>query len=232
MELYRYLTEHTTSDHAFIAITGAGGKTTLMTRFAQYLKGLGKSVLITTTTKVLSPYGHGYQEDLVFCDDAILAHEPEKGKVVFYAIGSKEDRKWTSPPFEILAQLKERYDVVLCEADGARMRPVKVHTSRDPVVPDFSTDTISVLGLWALGKPVWDVVFGDDRNLTVDFAYVKWLIHEPEGLLKGSVKGHRTILFNGADACDYAAMFDLGYPEDVCVLAAALDKGVLYGKIQ
>lgn len=232
MELYGYLTEHAVSDHAFLAITGGGGKTTLMCNFAQYLKSQGKRVLVTTTTKVRSPYVHPYGQDMVFCDDSILDFRPNCGQIVFYAIGSKEDAKWTCPPMVNLEALKDRFDVVLCEADGSRMLPVKVHTQRDPVVPACTTHTIAVMGLWAIGKPVSEAVFGDDRALVVDRNYLSWLVHDSEGLLKASLPGHRTLVFNGGDENDASMVLGIKYPSDVTVLTAALDKGVLYDKIQ
>ncbi len=233
MELYKELASLTGSDKVFVSLTGGGGKTTLMTMFADHLRSAGRKVLITTTTKIMSPQRHDYGVDRVFSDDSVLSVRPQGPCVVLYALENPETGKWFCPPIMNLKSLMDVYDVIINEADGARRLPVKVHTQRDPQVPPFSTYTISVLGLWALGKRTSEVAFGEERDLVVDAQYLNWLLRDGEGLLKGSLEGHRAIVFNGAEDCrDLSVLRTLEYPPDVRVLAASEMEGRIYEEIR
>ena len=71
MDLYEVLSRKACTEKTFISITGGGGKTTLMTEFASYLRSSGKRVLMTTSTKIMSPYKHDYKADRIFSDDSV-----------------------------------------------------------------------------------------------------------------------------------------------------------------
>ncbi len=233
MDLYKELSSLTGTDKAFISLIGGGGKTTMMVGYADYLRSIGKRVLMTTTTKIMSPYIHDYKADLIYSGDEVLSFSPKAPCAVLYALVNPDTRKWSSPPFERLETLMERYDVIINEADGSKNLPVKVHTQRDPQVPGFTTYTISIMGLWAFGRMTSEVVFGEDRDLKVDVEYLNQHIKDPEGLLKGSLEGRRAIVFNGAERLeDLSFLRDLDYPSDVHVLAASEMEGRLYEKIR
>ena len=233
MELYRELASLTGTDKVFVSLIGGGGKTTLMIMYADYLRSIGKRVLMTTTTKIMSPQRHDYGVDRVFSDDSVLSFMPSEPCAVLYALENAETGKWYCPPIDNLKALMDRYDVIINEADGAKRLPVKVHTQRDPQVPPFTTYTISVLGLWAVGKRTTEVAFGDGRDLVVDKAYLNWLIKDSEGLLKGSIVGRRVIVFNGAeDFEEFGILRELDYPEDVRVYAASEKEGRIHEEIK
>ena len=229
MELCRTLASFFSAEKPFVSLSGGGGKTTLMVSLASYYRNLGKRVLMTTTTKIMSPAFHDYGADVVFGDDAVMDYFPESACSVLYALKNEETGKWTAPPPEQLEALRERYDVVINEADGSRRLPLKVHTSRDPVIPAFTTDTVCITGVWGIGKKACEVSFGDSRDIPVDEEYLQHYIDDPEGLLKGSIPGCRTILFNGAEDFSEARILkDLKYPDDVRVLLASEKEGKIY----
>ncbi|MBR2282040.1 MAG: putative selenium-dependent hydroxylase accessory protein YqeC [Spirochaetales bacterium] len=233
MGLYREIASLTGMGKAFISLIGSGGKTTFMERYADYLRSAGKRVLMTTTTKIMSPHRHDYGADMVFSDDSVLSFRPEGPCAVLYALENPETGKWYCPPIGNLEALMGMYDVVINEADGARLLPVKVHTERDPQVPAFTTFTISILGLWAIGRRTSEVAFGEERDLVVDADYLNWLLHDVEGLLKSSIVGRRAIVFNGAEeCCPLPLLKGLEYPSDVHVYAASEREGRIYGKIR
>ncbi len=233
MDLYKELSALTGTDKAFISLIGGGGKTTLMVNYADYLRSIGKRVLVTTTTKIMSPHLHDYKADLIYSGDEVLAFYPKAPCVVLYALVNPDTRKWSSPSFERLEVLMDRYDVVINEADGSKNLPIKVHTPRDPQVPFFTTYTISIMGLWAFGRMTSEVAFGETRDIKVDENYLNQHIRDPEGLLKGSLEGRRTIVFNGADRVgDLSFLRGLDFPSDVHVLAASEMEGRLYEKIR
>ena len=68
---------------AFISVTGGGGKTTFLVSFSSYLKSLGYSVLITTSTKLASPFSFDYKVDGIFLSPSIINYWPKKGESVF-----------------------------------------------------------------------------------------------------------------------------------------------------
>ena len=233
MNLYEALVSGFSSQKPFVCLTGGGGKTTLMIGLAAYLKKLGKRVLITTTTKIMSPHLLDYGADRIFADDDVLTLIPREPICVLYAASDGTMNRWTSPPIENLEVLRERYDAIICEADGSKRLPLKVHTDRDPVIPAFSTDTVAITGLWGIGAKASEVSFGDDRDIVVDSDYLQWYVDNPQGLLKGSIEGHRTILFNGADECsDLSVLHTLKYPEDVRVYACSEKEGKIYERIR
>ena len=233
MDLYKTLSDRAAQDKAFISLIGGGGKTTLMVNLASYLRSVGKRVLITTTTRLMSPRFHNYMTDRFFCDDSVLSFFPEDPCTVLYALEAEDKNKVSCPPIENLSLLRDRFDVIINEADGSKRLPMKVHTQRDPVIPLFTTYTISVMGLWAIGKRTTDVAFGESRDLLVDENYLQWYLDDDQCLLKGSLMGKRAIVFNGAeDLEDTSILKNLKYPDDVFVCTASEQKGVLYEKIQ
>ena len=233
MELCRTLASYFRAEKPFVSLSGGGGKTTLMVALASYYRNLGKRVLMTTTTKIMSPAFHDYGADHVFGDDSVLDFFPDSACSVLYALRNDETGKWTSPPLQQLDALRERYDVMINEADGSRRLPLKIHTPRDPVIPAFTTDTVCITGVWGIGRTACEVSFGDGRNIPVDGEYLQWYVDDPEGLLKGSIPGRRTILFNGAEAFSAPEILKkLKYPDDVRVLLASEKEGKIYETIR
>ena len=232
--LYEQIEHDLLGEHAFVSITGGGGKTTTMIGLAKHLKTCGKKVLITTTTKVASPYLLDYGQDLIFNDESVLAHKPIPAQVVFFAKQGQDAHKWRSPDFATLTQLYPRYDVIISEADGSRNLPLKLHTAKDPQIHPLTTATLSLIGTWAIGKPATQVVFGpateaEASETVVDKAYLDWYICNEEGLLKGSIPEHRAIIFNGCDlGYDSKLLRTLKIPKDVKCYASAAKEGALY----
>ena len=214
----------------FISITGGGGKTSLMSLLGRCFADKGRSVLITTTTRVMSPRLHDYGADTVYEDESILLHDPGKGECVFYAEHNVLDmKKWLSPRMEVLSVLSDRYDVVIAEADGSRGLPLKIHTERDPVIHPRTTATIGVMGLWGIGDRIYSSVFGDGRDGIVDGEYLSWYFTTGEGLSKGFT-GEKAILLNGADTAsiDLPSLASLSYPEGVSAAACSVKEDKVY----
>lgn len=245
--------EHSNKPHTTtcIAITGGGGKTTLMIKFAHYLRSIGHRILITTTTKIASPNLIDYGADHIFSDDHILAHRPAAATTTLYAIQDTLTTKWHSPPLTTLQAILPNYDIIIAESDGSRHLPIKIHTERDPVIPSFCTYTISILGLWAIGQKPTDVVFGPadtdcPPTTIIDKDYLQWYIDSPEGLLKGSIPSSRAIILNGAENLyqessplsesqikkQISLLKKLKYPKDAFVCTASEQLGELYETIQ
>lgn len=135
-----------------IAITGAGGKTTLMYELAKHLQSQGKRVLVTTTTHIYQPDTKVFCRSIQDCQNcwaegryAVWAQEAGNGKLC--ALDESD--------FERLSIA----DVVLVEADGAKHMPCKVPASHEPQIPRQADVVIGVMGLSAIGKPISESCF-------------------------------------------------------------------------
>lgn len=136
------------------AIIGGGGKTTLMLALAEELVARQRSVLITTTTHLAWPPPKRYR--LISPESsAELNAAAVPGQVALAGYPTQENRMTGLPP-QLLVQAN--YDNILCEADGSRRLPLKVHKPGEPVIPPDTEMVIQVAGLSSLGKPVQESV--------------------------------------------------------------------------
>ena len=144
-----------------IAFVGAGGKTTLMFRLAADLVASGYAVVTSTTTRLavretdLAPLCLACQsaDDMLAQLPSALArarHVTAVGCVV-----RSSDRVGALPveTLRCIAALPG-VDFLLIEADGSRERPFKAPAAHEPVIPDWSTFVIPVVGLDVLGRPL------------------------------------------------------------------------------
>lgn len=214
MSLSSELISKISGNCGFICITGGGGKTSLMQLLAEEYKSKGLKVLMTTTTKVQSPLVYNWKCDQVFTNEIeVSSFTPNSPCSVLFAQPCKNPEKLSAPDYSILKKLTERYDVVICEADGSKQQPIKWHTEKDPVVPDFCTYTIAVMGSWGKTESYQDYV------------------DSPQGLLKGSIKEKRCVLINGCEniTLDEAIVFsNIQWPADCVILEASVIKNELY----
>ena len=135
----------------FVAFVGAGGKTSLIEYLAANLIRMGKTVAITTTTKIFArePY------QLLNFGDTILRRD-----IPMIRFGKTlEDGKLTAVEPEDIQRLGTLYDTVLIEADGAKGKPLKFPAPYEPVIPSVVEKVYVVGGLDALFQEVRDVVF-------------------------------------------------------------------------
>ena len=137
-----------------VAVVGAGGKTTLVYRIAAEARGLGRRVLVTTTTHMGTPpegaAGRVFVEaegDGAFGLGRALE---EDGMATLLGRRVRSD-KLEGIPKERVDELAGLADLVLVEADGARGRSLKVPAPHEPVVPASTTLVVVVTALDALG---------------------------------------------------------------------------------
>jgi len=135
----------------FVAFVGAGGKTSLIEYLAERLVRAGRTVAITTTTKIYArePY------HLLKNDDS-----PMRWKMPLIRVGKTlEDGKLTSVDFEDIVRIGAFYDTVLIEADGAKNKPLKFPSPYEPVIPPVAEEVYVVSGLDAIYRKVHEAVF-------------------------------------------------------------------------
>lgn len=131
------------------AVTGSGGKTTLLGILAEELSG---TVILCTTTHIRKPAslpfagGNPIEISLLLKNSrkiCVGTEEAKSGKITAPALS-----------FDCLANLA---DYVLVEADGSRQLPLKAHREDEPVIPNESNNIICVLGNTGIGRPVISV---------------------------------------------------------------------------
>ncbi|PID79961.1 MAG: putative selenium-dependent hydroxylase accessory protein YqeC [Clostridiales bacterium] len=131
-----------------LSIIGAGGKTTLLNQLWDSLSD-EYSTLYTTTTKVKA------RADIETYYETAPAHS----SVALYGarIGADKVQGVSPAALNQLHALKN-YQLIICEADGARRMPFKVHAAHEPVVPEQSTEVYIVVGCDAFVKPAVDAL--------------------------------------------------------------------------
>ena len=174
-------------DHAVISVVGAGGKTSLIFAWARELAAAGKSVIITTTTRMYRP-----------------ERMEEAGIRVVASDDPERPDKLAAPAAEVLESLRAAADVVLIEADGSRRMPLKWPGDSEPVIPDYTDITVCVAGLSAVGKRTEDAVFRADmlpdaiKRESVDVNLMHKILASREGGQKG-VRGEFRVFLNQVD---------------------------------
>ena len=132
------------------AIVGAGGKTGLLKEMAARFRREGKTVFVTTTTRMF------IEEDTLLTDDAetIIRALQENGYAMAGNFGGQKINTLSKETFEAVCP---HADVVLVEADGSKHMPLKFPNATEPVIPPKTEEIIVVWGPQGLGKPAREV---------------------------------------------------------------------------
>lgn len=126
------------------AITGSGGKTSLLHLLADELPG---RVLLCTTT-------HMFPSDTYKTMWNPTAEQIKQDWARVVCVGAPAENGKLGPCTSLtLADMLQLAPYVLVEADGSRHLPLKAHASWEPAVPAEAGQTICVVGAGGLGKP-------------------------------------------------------------------------------
>ena len=199
-----------------VAVTGGGGKTTLLGVMGRALAAGGAAVLLTTTTKVQRPFP-------VKTDWFAEASELGKlkrlvlerwvpGTLGMVVGGPYGGHKWAGIPPEWIDELFVSVEngVILNEADGALRCPIKAPAAHEPVIPSTATHVFPLVGLTALGQPLDGThafrpeliarIAGIAIGEPITEAAIVRLMTNPEGLAKGAPERASIVPFlNQAD---------------------------------
>ncbi len=136
------------------AVTGGGGKTTLLRTLGEALAAGGSRVLLCASTKLFPFQG---LENLVDPQEEALGAALEARRLVCAGSPVPGTGKLMAPaiPMERLAALA---DYVLVEADGSAGRPFKAHAPHEPVIPPEANQVIHLVGASGFGQPVREAV--------------------------------------------------------------------------
>ncbi|AFM28106.1 selenium cofactor biosynthesis protein YqeC [Desulfomonile tiedjei] len=229
-----------------IAITGGGGKTSLMFQLAREMLDRSEKVVTTTTTKIFPPGPD--QSPCTFlldgCDNPrALEQELERcghitvGRSILEASG-----KLQGIASDVVEYCRSVADRVLIEADGASGRPIKAPEAWEPVVPDFSDMVVHVIGLDCLGKPALsETVFrlekflsltGLDPGGTIDVKTIARLAVHPDGGLKGVPSEKPAVLFLNKSDVLGAELSIKSVVDDIANLCAHKFDWIAYGSLK
>ncbi|MFT4104594.1 MAG: selenium cofactor biosynthesis protein YqeC [Lacrimispora sp.] len=196
-----------------IAFVGGGGKTTSMFRLADELAEQGKRVIVTTSTKIRRPEDRLVAEaetaEAVNC--FIKAHEElfpgGRGQVLVTGLSSPEG-KFQGMNLSEMEKLADLADVLLVEADGAKMLPLKIPREGEPVLLKGTHAVIGCAGLDCLGQ-TWeekcfryelaDKIFDREKGPVITPAHIARILTSDQGTRKGAEKLEYRILLNKAD---------------------------------
>jgi molybdenum cofactor cytidylyltransferase len=191
-----------------VSFVGGGGKTTAMFRLGRELADLGWRVVTTTTTMIAPPELRPGEELVLTLDQAQAERQTrlawEQGNLVTLATESvSAENKLKGIPPSWVHRLVSLADIVLVEADGARMRPFKAPAAHEPVVPDTTSLLIPVVGVDAVGRPLCEEtvhrpelvseITGLSLGAEVTTDTVAKLLTHPRGGLKNSPAHARVI---------------------------------------
>jgi probable selenium-dependent hydroxylase accessory protein YqeC len=188
-----------------------------MFRLAKELSEVGKTVLTTTTTKIMMPGKEKSTHVIVSPHPKRVITEAENllGNSVHITAGKKhllpEDKLIGFEPDDVRRLWESGlFRWILVEADGAAQRPLKAPAAHEPVIPDCSTHVVAVVGLDAVGQSldeervfrpeIYSQVTGVPLGSPVSEDSVAEIILNTKGLMKDSPSTARQCLFlNKAD---------------------------------
>ena len=141
------------------AVVGSGGKTTLLRTLGTELARSGHTVLLCATTKIFPFDG---LPNLVSPTEDALAEALSRHRLVCAGTPVPGTGKLTAPDIP-MARLASLAEYVLAEADGSAGRPLKAHAPWEPVIPPETGQTVCVVGLSGLGRPIEEAAHRPER---------------------------------------------------------------------
>ncbi len=173
-----------------VSIIGGGGKTTLLNLLWQYFYQ-NYDTLYTTTTKVMA------RPDI----KTYYKKAPPAQSVALYdhVIKVQKVKGVTPKKLDTLFENKD-YHLILCEADGSRGMPFKLHLADEPVVPQKTTTLFIVIGCDAFRLPASQAVhryqnFGVPADKPLDITWAIDYICQ-KIIAKTDLSTEITIVFN------------------------------------
>lgn len=200
-----------------VTITGAGGKTSLMLALADELSKFG-SVLITTTTKIYIPSFDIFEE--LILDDSVLKGTGEN--IVVAGSSIKKDKLF-GLSYDKISLLKQFFDFVLIEGDGAKEKLLKEWNPNEPCIPPFSNKVIGVINMDILNQTLVEEnihrfnIFLDKFSNYISKSISKEFLVEyilKAEYFKNSQYDSKYLFFNGIDGENYLNKFSLAI--DTC----------------
>jgi len=139
-----------------VALVGGGGKTSVMFRLGDELAAQGWRVVTTTSTHIgANQVGMAPHAILQPTHELTVSSLPDSPTLLVGQIDPRTNKASGLRP-EIIDRILPELgvDVVINEADGARMRPFKAPADHEPVIPSSTTLVVPMVGLDVVGRPL------------------------------------------------------------------------------
>lgn len=133
---------------------GSGGKTSTILYEMEKYRQAGKKVVITSLTHMHSPRVIPEGTDRLCRTLSEVREVLSSGEIAWYGEPIKDGSCFTMRSLSDWETLLSMADVILCEGDGSRRRPVKVPAKKEPVIFPETDEIIVVAGLSALSHPI------------------------------------------------------------------------------
>lgn len=175
MQSYRLISEKIEHGKgSCIALLGGGGKTALLHKLADEYAKYYPTVLQTSLTKTAF---YSSDNPLILNEiDFDKLHSLKFERNPLFIIGEKITNAKLKGISEIeLDKIRHQFDITIFECDGARNKPLKAHTEYDPIVPEFATHTIIIVGADVVNTRISDglvhrpELFCKSWNVKTDF---------------------------------------------------------------
>ena len=141
-----------------LAVVGAGGKTTVVSKLGAVAVSLERPVVVTTTTKMgseqVAPWNPYYGGDLTL-GEAHIVEQMKRGQMGawFQEVAGHKVVGLEPELLDTLHDLHPDWSIVV-EADGAKTKWLKAPKPHEPVIPTKTATTIAVVNMQVLGKPL------------------------------------------------------------------------------
>jgi probable selenium-dependent hydroxylase accessory protein YqeC len=235
----------TSGSSNIIAITGGGGKTSLLYYLGRLLAAHGIKAILSVTTKLFRPIGGDHQ--VLFADSANslvqIARKAGCGLTTIAAgIDSADTRKLTGLPPEWFNEAAESLpDVMfLIEADGSAGKSLKGYLEHEPVVPSSTSLIIPVVGVDVVGHlltadfvhraAIAAAVTGQPLGAVITTDVVVKLLLSPVGYRRGFPTTARTLFFLNKVESDRDYTIATSIATAVFAVASELE-GIVAGSI-
>lgn len=207
-------------ERAFIALIGAGGKSSSLQILAKELIEKNKKIILTTTTKMFTDQITLFLEKGIVIEssnDRIIEESIKnyfekyrnKGIAILltHKIKGSVREKFSGPESHVLDKWWEDglVDFFIVEADGARGKPIKAPSFNEPVIPQMTTEIIAIIGIDAVGltleeenvfRPhIFSNLTGLEKGDKINKDVIVSLINHPLGVFKNTPDSARKHLF-------------------------------------
>lgn len=203
-----------------ISVVGAGGKTTAIKQLSENLGSSGKAVLVCTTAKMKLPERFDY--DIIITDrdygvlDAAIIYKDDiasfinekffKGRITYFLSKIDFDKnKFMHCSDKRIRSLKDLFDIILVEADGARGLNLKAPKKKEPVISGLTTHTMAVIDISMVGEEADESTVynlkgfckttGVNRGEKITLQHMYKLIASEKGYFKNAI-GKKILLIN------------------------------------
>ena len=198
-----------------LAVVGAGGKTTVVSKLGIEAVSLERPVVVTTTTKMgseqVAPWNPYFGDNLAL-GEAHIVEQMKRGQLASWFQEIAGHKVIGLEP-ELLDTLHARHPdwSIVIEADGAKTKWLKAPKPHEPVIPTKTVTTIAIVNMQVLGKPltedyvhrieevqaIMEIPLGD--RITPE-GVVKLLGHD-NGIFQYA-RGKRIVFCTGCDMVD------------------------------